>query len=87
MAALLQDMFDFVKKSQVAPKYDIAISSSGGDTLCFVKKLPYSEQSYETFRTVESVQWSALAPSIKGNMSKTCKTHSVTSPLTKKRSK
>ena len=37
--------------------------------------------------TAESVQRSALAPSIKGNMSKACQPHSVTSPLTKKRSK
>ena len=47
MAAPLQDMFDFVKKSQVATKYDIDVNSSGGDTLCFVKKLPYVEDRYE----------------------------------------
>ena len=87
MAAPLQDMFDFVKKSLVATKYDIDVNSSGGDTLCFVKKLPYVEDRYEAFRTAESVQRVALSSSVKANMSKACQPHSETSPLTKKRGK
>ena len=79
-------MFDFVKKSVLKSTYEMHANSAGGDTLCFVKKLPYAEVDYNRFIAAEAVARVNLVGSVKVDLSKTCQPwNEATSPMVKRR--
>jgi len=67
----------------LAKKFSLSISSSGGDTWCFVKKLPFEEDEFAKFKSTEGVLQSKLDASVRSDISKTVQPWSTASPMKK----
>ena len=67
----------------MAKKSSLSISSSGGDTWCFVKKLPFEEDKFAKFQSAEGVSQSKLDTSVRSDISKTVQPWSIASPMRK----
>ena len=78
-------MFVFCRKSDLSKKFSLSISSSGGDTWCFVKKLPFEEDEFAKFKSAEGVLESRLDASIRSDILKTVQPWSTSSPMRKQK--
>ena len=71
----------------MAKKFSLSISSSGGDTWCFVKKLSFEEDEFAKFKFTEGVLQSKLDASVRSGISKTVQPWSTASLMKKPKKK
>lgn len=68
-------------KSQLIEAHGLPLTTNGGDSICLVKLLPYSEVDYTRFMDAEGVMRSKLSQAVRDSLHKSVEPWSTTSPM------